>query len=270
MASKEFVPALLSGSAAGACVDGVLFPLDAIKTRLQSPNGFLHAGGFRGIYKGFAPALLGSAPGGALFFSTYTVIKHSAAQNLGIPSFSAQILAACCGETVACLIRVPVEVIKQRAMVSKTKSPMIIFRETFHAEGFRGFYRGFSSTVMREIPFSIIQFPLWEFLKSRWAKYQNEDAQPWQSSVCGAIAGGIAATVTTPLDVAKTRIILAKHQSEISKGSISLAIVHIYKSKGVSGLFDGVVPRVMWISLGGAIFLGLYDKVFLLVSPSWQ
>ena len=33
---------------------------------------------------------------------------------------------------------------------------------------------------------------------------------PWQASLCGAVAGGFSAAVTTPLDVAKTRIMLAK------------------------------------------------------------
>ena len=33
---------------------------------------------------------------------------------------------------------------------------------------------------------------------------------PWQGAVCGAVAGGTSAAITTPLDVAKTRRMLAK------------------------------------------------------------
>ena len=47
---------------AGFAVDTALFPLDTVKTRLQSPSGFLKSGGFRGIYSGLLPAALGSAP----------------------------------------------------------------------------------------------------------------------------------------------------------------------------------------------------------------
>lgn len=49
---------------AGTSVDIALFPLDTIKTRLQSAHGFFKAGGFRGVYSGLSAAAAGSAPGG--------------------------------------------------------------------------------------------------------------------------------------------------------------------------------------------------------------
>lgn len=45
-------------------MDLILFPLDTIKTRLQSPQGFNQAGGFRGIYAGVPSAAIGSFPNG--------------------------------------------------------------------------------------------------------------------------------------------------------------------------------------------------------------
>ena len=53
-----------AGGIAGTTVDIVLFPLDTIKTRLQSKVGFWAAGGFRSIYSGIGPAAVGSAPSG--------------------------------------------------------------------------------------------------------------------------------------------------------------------------------------------------------------
>ena len=55
--------ALLSGAAAGVSVDVSLYPIDTLKTRLQSPQGFWKSGGFRGVYKGLSAAASGSAPG---------------------------------------------------------------------------------------------------------------------------------------------------------------------------------------------------------------
>lgn len=47
-------------------MDLLFFPIDTVKTRLQAPQGFLAAGGFRGIYKGVGSVVVGSAPGGPL------------------------------------------------------------------------------------------------------------------------------------------------------------------------------------------------------------
>jgi len=50
-------------------------------TRLQSAQGFIKAGGFRGIYKGVGSVVLGSAPGAAVFFSTYDALKKALPKN---------------------------------------------------------------------------------------------------------------------------------------------------------------------------------------------
>jgi len=55
---------------AGAAVDLLFFPIDTIKTRLQSAQGFSAAGGFRGVYKGVGSAVVGSAPGGMPVYNT--------------------------------------------------------------------------------------------------------------------------------------------------------------------------------------------------------
>lgn len=54
-----------SGAAAGLSVDLLFFPIDTVKTRLQSRQGFLASGGFKGIYKGIGSVFVGGAPGGA-------------------------------------------------------------------------------------------------------------------------------------------------------------------------------------------------------------
>jgi len=55
---------LQAGGFAGTAVDLLFFPIDTIKTRLQSVQGFAQAGGFRGVYKGVGSVVVGSAPGG--------------------------------------------------------------------------------------------------------------------------------------------------------------------------------------------------------------
>ena len=260
--------ALAAGGAAGTSVDIALFPLDTIKTRLQSQQGFLKSGGFRGVYSGLFSAAVGSAPTAALFFVAYettkttfnAVIKEKRLESMG------HMLAASLGEVSACLIRVPVEVVKQRTQALGTGSSIDNFKKTLNSEGLRGFYRGYFSTVVREVPFSIIQFPLWEYLKLRVSQRTDKPITAMQSSMCGAVSGGISAALTTPLDVVKTRVILAEKGSAIAKGSISYVAKSIIKEKGARGLFAGLTPRVIWISIGGSIFLGVYEKVRITLS----
>lgn len=48
---RPFLSSLIAGGLAGMSVDVALFPLDTVKTRLQSSQGFVAAGGWRGVYK---------------------------------------------------------------------------------------------------------------------------------------------------------------------------------------------------------------------------
>ncbi|XP_045717965.1 mitochondrial S-adenosylmethionine carrier protein isoform X7 [Mirounga angustirostris] len=205
-----FTASLVAGGVAGVAVDLILFPLDTIKTRLQSPQGFNKAGGFRGIYAGVPSAAIGSFPNAAAFFITYEYVKwlwHTDSSSYLMPV--KHMLAASAGEV---------------------------------------------------IPFSLVQFPLWESLKALWSWRQDHVVDCWQSAVCGAFAGGFAAAVTTPLDVAKTRIMLAKAGSSTASGNVLSALHGVWRTQGLSGLFAGVFPRMAAISLGGFIFLGAYEQ----------
>ncbi|XP_035559395.1 S-adenosylmethionine mitochondrial carrier protein isoform X11 [Canis lupus familiaris] len=258
---RTFCACNVAGGVAGVAVDLILFPLDTIKTRLQSPQGFNKAGGFRGIYAGVPSAAIGSFPNAAAFFITYEYVKwflHTDSSSYLMPV--KHMLAASAGEVVACLIRVPSEVVKQRAQVSASSRTFQIFSNILYTEGIQGLYRGYKSTVLREIPFSLVQFPMWESLKALWSWRQDHVVDCWQSAVCGAFAGGFAAAVTTPLDVAKTRIMLAKAGSSTASGNVLSALHGVWRTQGLSGLFAGVFPRTAAISLGGFIFLGAYEQ----------
>ncbi|XP_054641210.1 S-adenosylmethionine mitochondrial carrier protein isoform X3 [Dunckerocampus dactyliophorus] len=154
MERREFVASLVAGGSAGMCVDLTLFPLDTIKTRLQSQQGFYRAGGFRGIYAGVPSAALGSFPSAAAFFVTYDCAKSLLGSHrvLAEPSVAplTHMLSASLGEMVACLIRVPTEVVKQRTQASPSSSTSGMLVATLREEGVRGLYRGFRSTLLRE------------------------------------------------------------------------------------------------------------------------
>lgn len=211
---------------------------------------------------------MGSAPGAALFFVTYDGLKRYLAPygNGALGEAGVHMAAASLGEIAACAVRVPTEVVKQRTQAKQHPSSLAALksilgqRATFGLPHvWRELYRGWSITVMREVPFTIIQFPLWEGLK-KWSLQRRQgasrgaDVTAVESSVYGAFSGAVAAGLTTPLDVLKTRMMLATTREDV------LTLTgRIWREEGGKVFFSGVGPRTMWISIGGAVFLGSYQ-----------
>ncbi|KAH6911509.1 S-adenosylmethionine transporter [Coprinopsis sp. MPI-PUGE-AT-0042] len=261
-----FLQSLIAGGVAGTSVDLLFFPIDTIKTRLQSAQGFVKAGGFTGVYKGVGSVVVGSAPGAAAFFATYDTMKSVLPFKDNLAPLN-HMLAASTGEVAACLIRVPTEVIKTRMQTSsygaQGTSSWAAAKLVLSTSGVQGFYRGFGITVMREIPFTSIQFPLYEFFKATWSNKLDKHPLPaYEAALCGSVAGGIAAAATTPLDVLKTRVMLdTRTSSNQSLPTLGTRLTTIISTEGWRALFAGVVPRTLWISAGGAVFLGAYETV---------
>lgn len=258
-----------------------LFPLDTLKTRLQSSAGFTASGGFSGMYKGIGSAFWGSAPGAALFFITYDGVKRAFAARstttmttartasgqtytVAAPPAGAGVhmVAASLAEVAACAVRVPTEVVKQRAQAGQHPGSLpalmhILRQRRSHGvvHVWKELYRGWSITIVREIPFTMIQFPLWEALK-RWrqARTGRTQVSGLEGGLLGSVAGAVAAGFTTPLDVLKTRMMLARE-----KMPMFTMLSTILRESGSRAFFAGIGPRVGWISVGGAIFLGSYQ-----------
>ncbi|TFK97285.1 S-adenosylmethionine transporter [Pterulicium gracile] len=258
--APTFFQSLLAGGVAGTSVDLLFFPIDTVKTRLQAPQGFAAAGGLKGIYKGVGSVAVGSWPGAAVFFATYDGLK----KRLPFEGPVNHMMAASMGEVAACLVRVPTEVVKTRAQTSTYgdlgKGSLGAAKLVYQAHGLGGFYRGYGTTIMREIPFTSLQFPMYEFFKTTLAKQlgRKDGLYAHEAALCGSVAGGIAAAATTPLDVLKTRVMLdMRAGSEMP--SFASRFAGIYRNEGIKALFAGVVPRTLWISAGGAVFLGMYE-----------
>jgi len=254
-AEPSFKTSLLSGAMAGIMVDVSMFPIDTIKTRMQSPDGFIKAGGFRGVYNGVLVASLGAAPGSAFFFTAYDFSKHYLSQHISFEP-ATHMLGAAIGEAAACVVRVPTENVKQKQQAGLHGSMRETIRAITRANGLRGFYVGYGTTVAREIPFSFLQFPIWEKMKKAWAEHKGAPLAPWQGALCGSLSGAFAAAVTTPLDVAKTRLMI--DQKNKYSGMVG-TLRKIAAEEGWRALFLGITPRVMWISIGGFVFFGAYE-----------
>ena len=254
---KSLVVPVIAGGVAGLFTDIALFPLDTVKTRLQ--QGSYQPNMFRGLYQGLGPAAIASAPSAAIFFGTYEYMKRAIA-GPGSSVF-ANGSAAAVAEVAACLFKVPFEVVKQRFQVSSTKTggTACMLAQIYRTEGLRGCYSGLGATMAREIPFGFIQMPVYEILKSRiLGNRPKGELSSVEACACGAVAGGVAAAATCPIDVWKTRLML---------GNKYVTIMSILEKEGMKALFAGLTPRVVWISVGGSIFFGAYEFVSRQITP---
>lgn len=271
----EFVTELIAGGCCGLAVDSILFPIDTCKTRLQSKCGFAKAGGFKGIYNGIGAVLAGSVPTAALFFCVYSIVRGFFTTTDSIlltpqeffNNFCITMLAASIGEMFADLIRVPVEIVKQKHQVSEVQFRAIdILVQTYRNDGLiDGVYRGYGITIMRDIPFSAIQYPLFEMMRTLFALSLKTSPSPFIVACFGSVAGACASAATTPLDVAKTRIQLAQNSNDNNDSDIDdtrnpyKVWRSLYKQYGIRGIFSGFLPRVLWITIGGFIWFGTHN-----------
>ncbi|XP_050340988.1 S-adenosylmethionine mitochondrial carrier protein-like [Bactrocera neohumeralis] len=116
---------LVAGAAAGLFVDLSLYPIDTIKTRLQSKEWLLRG---RWVFKNLQRPQCGGGwiyPRRSRFFAYDSVkrallslnnvtITNNATTEMSLSIFASQMVAAACGESTACFIRVPVEMVKQQ------------------------------------------------------------------------------------------------------------------------------------------------------------
>mmetsp|Transcript_11350 Transcript_11350/g.40189 ORF Transcript_11350/g.40189 Transcript_11350/m.40189 type:complete len:253 (-) Transcript_11350:398-1156(-) len=223
--STDFTTALLAGAVAGFACDTTLYPLDTIKTRLQAPSGFAKSGGFKGSYRGVTVALAGSVPCSALFFGCFEAavplanaqfertLRANGLDGNDYPELRhcvTNAVAAALGEFVTATIRTPLEAVKQRRQVGKPVEANL-----------RALWRGWGATVLRDVPFSTIQYPLYHSLKRRVKSSSDQkDIEPWKAALCGSLSSAFAALLTTPFDVAQTRVILAETAAERAKSPL--------------------------------------------------
>jgi Mitochondrial carrier protein len=84
----------------------------------------------------------------------------------------------------------------------------------------------------------------------------SRELEPWETVAVGALSGGLAAVVTTPFDVMKTRMMTAPQGIPISMQMIAFSIL---RKEGPLGLFKGAIPRFFWIAPLGAMNFAGYE-----------
>ncbi|KAF2765050.1 mitochondrial carrier protein-like protein [Teratosphaeria nubilosa] len=244
MSENKNVDIWIAGAFAAFTVDLFVYPLDTIKTRLQSPdyikrytngrNNGVSRSMFRGLYQGVGSVIVATLPSSGAFFSTYEGVKSILETRnpridghhlLATPVIHAA--ASGTAELVSCAILTPAEVIKQNAQMvdnSHTNRP----RVNATIETMKRFksnplalWRGYTALASRNLPFTALQFPMFERIKQGIRQYRDDRGLRTNTilesgaitAISAGTGGSIAAVVTTPVDVVKTRIMLAAAES---------------------------------------------------------
>ncbi|KAK1259383.1 hypothetical protein QJS04_geneDACA005469 [Acorus gramineus] len=254
----------IAGGAAGVVVETALYPIDTIKTRLQAAHG----GGkiiLKGLYSGLAGNLAGVLPASAIFVGVYEPSKQKLLKIFPEHlSAVAHLTAGAIGGVFSSLVRVPTEVVKQRMQTGQFASAPDAVRLIVAKEGFKGLYAGYSSFLLRDLPFDAIQFCIYEQIRLGYKIAARRDLKDAENAVIGAFAGVITGAITTPLDVIKTRLMVQGSASQY-KGVLD-CVQTIVREEGPSALLKGIQPRVLWIGIGGSIFFGVLERTKQLLS----
>ena len=165
-------------------------------------------------------------------------------------------------------------VVKQRMQIynSPYKTCVECGRTVIAEEGVRAFYHSYSTQLLMNIPFQSIHFMTYELCQD----ILNSDRtyQPLTHVTSGAIAGAIAAAVTTPLDVCKTllntqeRCAIAQQRHAVR--GLKQAFVTVYAFQGAAGFCRGMTARILFQMPATAISWTVYEsfKHLILDSPS--
>jgi solute carrier family 25 protein 39/40 len=218
------------------------------------------------------------------------------------------LVAGASARTLAAIVVSPIEMFRTRMQAANhTATAAGHFRETMDgvrgmvaSQGVFSLWRGLTLTLWRDVPFSAIYWWGYEATRnvlidargrseakkegfefrvgrgddkiqrrSRSRGRENPTDTLVDSFIAGAASGGIAAFVTTPFDVGKTRQQVVRHMGDAAKDAVQTArpedltmprfLMHIYREQGAAGLFKGWAARCLKIAPACAIMISCYE-----------
>ncbi|KAJ1827804.1 mitochondrial aspartate-glutamate transporter agc1, partial [Coemansia sp. RSA 2703] len=287
-----------NGAVAGVTGVSIIFPLDMVKTRLQNQkpiNGKLpYRGGIdcfqqivrkegvRGLYRGLVPNLAGVTPEKAIKLAVNDIMRGVLADRAGTSIDRLPVMYGALAGATAGLCQViatnPMEIVKIQMQVAATTQPVSVSGASSAAAtaavggevtamgivrqlGIRGLYKGTAATLLRDVPFSLLFFPLQALFaqKVHYQLHANNDKPSTLSVLAGStVAGIIAAGSVTPADVIKTRLQSSSQPTPAYNGVVDCA-TRIMKNEGPAAFFKGTVPRCLTMAPLFGIALMMYD-----------
>lgn len=193
--------------------------------------------------------ILGAGPAHAVYFGTYEYVKKQLIHEGDNSHQPVRVAVAGSAATIVSeALMNPFDVIKQRMQLQKigTSSFLNTVGRIYQKEGFKAFYYSYPTTITMTIPFTALNFVVYESS----AKILNPSGQhdPLKHCIAGGLAGGVAAALTTPLDCVKTLLQTKGESPDLNirnTNTLYGASKIIYKMDGISGFWKGIKPRIV-------------------------
>lgn len=258
----------IAGALTGLVEYSAMYPLDFIKTRMQVlkphpeaiyPNirsgikQIIKEEGISKFFRGLPAPFVFSVPAHALYYVTYEKMKRIlSGTEGGYKNPIAQGVAGALAITNHNIVMNPADVIKQRMQVysSAYKNSLQCFIHIIRTEGLKALYRSLPTQMAIDAPYGAIHFVTYELCQNISNPSRVFDAK--SHLISGAIAGGVAAAATNPLDVCRTllntqerAVISAESKSNVIRGLAQAAFV-VYNTHGLRGFLLGIRPRVIF------------------------
>lgn len=246
--------------------------------------------GWRALFKGLGPNLIGVVPARAINFGAYGNGKRIIRDkfNGGNEATWVNMCAAVEAGIVTGTATNPIWVIKTRLQLDRSnaessgtqsvrryKNSLDCIRQTIRAEGVSGLYRGLSASYLG-VSESTLQWVLYEqmktYLRRREARIKESLRTPttWDQTVDWAGKVGAAGTakffaalVTYPHEVVRTRL----RQAPLEDGRLKYTgLVQcfrtVFREEGMVSFYGGLTPHLLRVVPSAAIMFGMYVSLY--------
>ncbi|KAF2150473.1 mitochondrial carrier [Myriangium duriaei CBS 260.36] len=258
--------------------------------------------GWRALFKGLGPNLVGVVPARAINFFAYGNGKRLIAQNFnnGEEASWVHLLAAANAGIVTGTATNPIWLVKTRLQLDKAtaaksgagidgrkyKNALDCTLQTVRTEGIRGLYRGLTASYLG-VTESTLQWVLYEQMKASLARREAQLAASgkvltgWDETVSwlgklGAAGSAkfIAALATYPHEVVRTRLRQAPvttdaaGRPQLKYTGLVQCFKLIWREEGMAALYGGLTPHMLRVVPSAAIMFGMYEFVLKMLGAS--